>query len=90
MRKLLASDTMETEETSERCQKKEVGRKVPSSLWEEGQKMWMLNVGRDSSGEGHAKGRGLCQLLEGDTGSYYIRLEDEACSWTERKGYGRR
>lgn len=40
------------------------GRKVPSSLWEEGQKMWMLNVGRGSSREGHAKGRGLCQLLE--------------------------
>lgn len=37
MRKLLASDTMETEETPERCQRR--GRKVPSNLWEEGQKM---------------------------------------------------
>lgn len=33
---------------------------------------------------------GFASSWKGDPGSYYIRLEDEACSWMERKSYGRR
>lgn len=43
---------------------KEGGMKVHNSLWEEGQKMWMSDVGRDGSREGHVNGRGLYWPLE--------------------------
>lgn len=40
---------------------------------------------RPACREGRAEGRGFTGSWKGDTDSYYLNLEDEACGWMERR-----